>query len=124
MIETQEIRRTNARYLSDSVGGVTAFAEKLEKSQSQMSQVIGQKPIKNIGARLARQIESTFCKPNGWLDNVHFDKSGIASPTLSQTVITGLTPSTVEFARIYQQLSPDKQKLLSDTAKAFLLSKD
>jgi hypothetical protein len=34
------------------------------------------------------------------------------------------TQSTVEFARIYQQLPHDKQKLLSDTAKAFLLSKD
>lgn len=70
-MDINEIRRKNAHYLSESVGGITAFADKLDKSQPQISHLIGDKPIKNIGPKIARQIEKAFNKAHGWLDHPH-----------------------------------------------------
>lgn len=66
-----EIRRENARWLSTQCGGPTQFADKLELSQSRVSQLIGQNPIKNIGSATARKMEEAFGKPMGWLDTPH-----------------------------------------------------
>lgn len=89
-MDTNEIRRKNAHYLSELTGGITAFAEKLDKSQPQISHLIGDKPVKNIGAKIARQIEAAFNKPHGWLDHPH--------PELWPDTITGLhqKPANVE----------------------------
>jgi SOS-response transcriptional repressor LexA len=65
------IRRENLRALATDLGSITALAEFLGKSQSQMSRLIGRHPIKNIGDKLAAEIESAFSKPSGWLDWRH-----------------------------------------------------
>jgi hypothetical protein len=66
-----ETRWRNFRSLAGHRGGVTAAAEKLGKSQGQISHFGGKTPIKNIGDKLARQIESAYGKPLGWLDRDH-----------------------------------------------------
>lgn len=116
MYSIHEIRRKNARLLAESVGGVVAFSDKINKLQSQVSSFIGVRPTKNIGEKVAKQIEQAFNKPNGWLDKDH--------DFLQVNEKLHFSPETIEHARIYQQLPLDKQKLLSDTAKAFLVSKD
>jgi len=65
------IRRENLRALAHELGSITALAEYLGKSQSQMSRLIGRRPIKNIGDKLAAEIEDAFSKPSGWLDWRH-----------------------------------------------------
>jgi len=65
------IRRENLRALAHDKGSITALAEFLGKSQSQMSRLIGRHPIKNIGDKLAAEIEQAFSKPSGWLDWRH-----------------------------------------------------
>jgi len=65
------IRRENLRALAHDLGSITALAEFLGKSQSQMSRLIGRHPIKNIGDKLAAEIEQAFTKPSGWLDWRH-----------------------------------------------------
>lgn len=45
----KEIRRENLRSLAKSAGGITALADKLSRAQSQISHLIGNKPLKNIG---------------------------------------------------------------------------
>lgn len=65
-LTASQIRLWNARYLSnDSISGM---AEKIGKSQSQTGQFIGINPTRNIGNKIARQIESIYGKPEGWLD--------------------------------------------------------
>lgn len=71
MMNAKDIRRENLRALAKSIGGITALARMLGKSQSQISHLIGTNPIKNIGDRLAGQIEKVFNKPHGWLDHEH-----------------------------------------------------
>ena len=80
-----EIRLENARYLANSIGGVVAMAERLGKSQPQVSHFIGGNPVKNIGNKIARQIEEAFNKENGWLDNCHTESSDMAHNALSNT---------------------------------------
>ncbi len=70
-MNSKDIRRENLRALAKSIGGITALARMLGKSQSQISHLIGQNPIKNIGDRLAGQIEKVFSKAHGWLDHEH-----------------------------------------------------
>lgn len=49
-------------------GGLAALARDLGKGQAQLSQIGGASPIKNIGTRLAREIEQTLGFPAGWMD--------------------------------------------------------
>jgi len=68
-MNVKEIRRINLRVLARAVGGVTQLANRLSKSQSQISHLIGTHPVKNIGDKIAAQIERVFNKPHGWLDH-------------------------------------------------------
>ena len=79
-MNVKDIRRENLRSLAKSKGGISALAKILDKSQSQISHLIGSHPIKNIGDRLSLEIEKKFGKLHGWLDKEHFrvtDGSGI-----------------------------------------------
>lgn len=67
-MNVKSIRRENVRALAKSVGGISRLAIRLNKSQSQVSHLIGTSPIKNIGDKIASQIEIIFGKPAGWLD--------------------------------------------------------
>lgn len=67
----KDIRRENLRALAKQLGGITQLAERLGKSQSQISQLIGKSPSKNIGDKIATQVETSFEKPHGWMDTLH-----------------------------------------------------
>jgi len=67
-MEISDVRRANARFLALTVGGIGNMAFRMGKSQSQISHLIGEKPIKGIGNMIARQINVEFSKPAGWLD--------------------------------------------------------
>ncbi len=70
-MNVKDIRRENMRALARSIGGVSAIAQRLGKSQGQISHLIGTTPIKNIGDRIASEVEKEFKKPPGWLDKAH-----------------------------------------------------
>ena len=70
-MDISEIRRTNARKLADSIGGIVAMSQRLKKAQPQISHIMGAKAKRNIGSAVARQIEKAFNKENGWLDVPH-----------------------------------------------------
>lgn len=67
----EEIRRENARNLADQAGGQVEFGRALNMVPSQVSQIIGKTPVKNIGNSIAKRIEQAFNKPDGWLDVQH-----------------------------------------------------
>lgn len=67
-MEISDVRRANTRFLALTVGGIGSMAFRMGKSQSQISHLIGEKPIKGIGNMIARQINAEFGKPAGWLD--------------------------------------------------------
>lgn len=88
-MDSKSIRYQNTRILVDSVGGISSFAEKIGKGQSQTSQFAGTNPIKGIGNKVAREIEETFGKPHGWLDVLHQEDSDSLSDNLNQSYTDG-----------------------------------
>jgi hypothetical protein len=126
-----EIRLKNARYLANSAGGISAFAEKTGKSQPQISHLIGEKPIKNIGNKIAREIEKSFNQEKDWLDHAHYDLWEISKtvsflPDMQTTKVNkiqetpyGLTQEAIEFAKAWQELPPEEQ----DTLAAFVYAR-
>jgi phage repressor protein C with HTH and peptisase S24 domain len=72
----------NARHLASQAGSPAEFGRKTGMSDSQVSQLIGENPTKNIGNKIARRIEEAFDKNAGWLDAVHVNlKSSTAEAT-------------------------------------------
>ncbi|MGH8736253.1 MAG: LexA family protein [Burkholderiales bacterium] len=59
------------RELIRKAGGPADAARKLDMDDSQLSQIAGKHPSRNIGTTLARRIERAFRKPEGWLDMPH-----------------------------------------------------
>lgn len=80
------IRRENLRRLAEQRGGMARLAEALDRSLSQLSQLIGENPSGNIGNKFARYVEQALGLEHGWLDVLH------ATPT---TEMRG-TPSIFE----------------------------
>ena len=71
MATSSSIRLANLRVLMKKAGGPAEAARKLDMDDSQLSQIAGKNPIRNIGATLARRIEKAFHRPEGWLDVPH-----------------------------------------------------
>lgn len=85
IMDSKSIRYKNTRLLVEQVGGVSNFADKIGKGQSQTSQFAGTNPIKGIGNKVAREIEEVFNKPHGWLDIPHEDFSRL-EPNVSSPI--------------------------------------
>jgi hypothetical protein len=68
MAKIDEIRLDNARRLLAEAGGQKGMIEITGRSQSQISHLMGEKPIKPIGKRIAESLEDAFKKPKGWMD--------------------------------------------------------
>jgi hypothetical protein len=72
-----EIRHANLLLLIARAGGVGAFAEQIERSQSQVSQIKVRSPHsstgepRDIGDDLARHIETKLTLNVGWMDQIH-----------------------------------------------------
>ncbi|EPM6342145.1 LexA family protein [Vibrio parahaemolyticus] len=75
MKTAEEIRRENARELASQLGSYAAFADKIDRSSTQVSRFMGKGATTEIGPRMARHIEQCFNKPEGWLDVDHHPKS-------------------------------------------------
>src|SRR6476646_3109550 len=68
---SSSIRLDNLRELIKKAGGPAEAARKLDMDASQLSQIAGKNPVRNIGTTLARRIEQAFRRPEGWLDVPH-----------------------------------------------------
>jgi SOS-response transcriptional repressor LexA len=71
MNSVYDVRLSNMRLLIDQAGGNSAFAEKIERDPTMVSRCAGKNPRRQIGASLARHVESKLGLPTGWLDLVH-----------------------------------------------------
>lgn len=113
----KDIRRDNMRALAESIGGITAMAERLGKSQSQISHLIGYTPIKNIGDRIAAEVEKAFNKPFGWLDRDHFGITEEAATHAQRIVSQYITVPLISWveANQWQYLQKDYPPTRAET---------
>lgn len=106
-MDSKTIRYQNVRYLVEDVGGVSNFAEKISKGQSQTSQFAGSTPIKGIGNKIAREIEKVFGKEHGWLDVYHpelFDDRSNSSTSLKEVGSVNLQQLVSTFEEIFKRI--------------------
>lgn len=75
MKTVKEIRLENARLLVREAGGQKGMIEKTGRSQSQISQLMGDNAEKPIGDSIARSLEKACGKPRGWLDQDHAERN-------------------------------------------------
>jgi hypothetical protein len=91
MIDINEIRHRNVRALvrrleedagrtGERAGGLAMLAEKMGKSSAQVSHFAADDPIKNIGDKIAREIEVTFGLEYGWMDWPNWTDETAAPP--------------------------------------------
>jgi phage repressor protein C with HTH and peptisase S24 domain len=98
VMDSTEIRRANFRALveKEDKGVITSAANRLGRSQAQISHLIGSNPTKGIGKRLARVIEEAYGKPYGWLD-VRHDPEIDVKPLVEDAVGRAFDPSRYSF---------------------------
>lgn len=119
-MDSKTIRYNNTRILVDQVGGVSNFANKINKGQSQTSQFAGTTPIKGIGNKVAREIEEAFGKPHGWLDVLHQEDSNLLSNNLNMP--SSVVSNKELEALINSLIDLDEQgKLSTDLIKALMV---
>lgn len=68
-MDATTIRRLNITMLVEQSGGPTAFGERVERSQIQVSQWTSATKPKPIGGNLARDLEKKLGYEPGWLDH-------------------------------------------------------
>lgn len=111
LVDTNEIRRENARLLADQCGGVRRFAERIDRSESQASQIIGRTPTRNIGPAVARRLERIFDKPHGWLDVPHgLEAQGVREDAAQYTLT--LSPDALTIAEKWMQLPEELRSIV------------
>ena len=109
----EETRRSNARRLSDAVGGKAEFGRFLGMEASQVSQLIGPNPTKNIGNSIAKRIEVAFDFPAGYLDQDHpeivgMDRDGdpldirdaVLLPDARRVTVDAVTSPTIPIKKV------------------------
>lgn len=83
-MDIYETRRKNARALLEEAGGPKAFADKIGRLFTYVTQIAGPNPTKTIGFDNARHIEKCFNKPENWLDTPHY--TGISEAEIEQMI--------------------------------------
>lgn len=110
-MDVSEARRENVRALAEQVGGAQKFADRLDRSESQISQIIGENPVRNIGNRLARTIELAFNLEPGQLDQPP-DTANIRYTAIVQEIakdLNALDPSLQKAVREFvRNLKPSE----------------
>ena len=82
-MDIKQVRHRNVRLLVAQLGeeaerqgrrsgGMVVLAEMLGKSTAQVSRFAAEKPVTQIGDRIAREIEQVFAKERGWMDHVQW----------------------------------------------------
>jgi len=117
MDKIRETRRRNLRYLASILGGTTELARRLKREQSQISHVIGNNPTKNIGNRLAANIERTLNLPFDWLSHEH--EECIESSEV-QTRLSPILPNNFKKINTQEFIDTLKNELLREVEKKFI----
>lgn len=85
----REIRRDNMRELASRFSSRAKFSEFIERSPSQVNQIIGKTPSKGVGHNMAQLLEEKFDLPTGWMDTDHSTEAAPTQPIQSNATDLG-----------------------------------
>ena len=95
-MDISEIRCHNTRLLVDSYGTMARFADVMGRAHAQIGHWVGKNPTRNIGSKVAREIEQCTGKPRGWLDVYHVDSAEGLLPHDHQSLQAGRETAVVQ----------------------------
>lgn len=99
-MDVHDIRRERMRQLARTMQSDAELARRADIDPALLSRLIGRNPIKPIGYRLARKIETALSLQHGWLDQLDspIDLSGKLSrlPAPQQTLIGKLLDRPID----------------------------
>lgn len=90
MIDVKQQRKINIQKLIRKSGNQVKFAAKVGTSTSYVAQILSEKTRGDCGDKFARQIESGFALPEGWLDEDHDEKNVRMLPFFSASDVVML----------------------------------
>lgn len=110
-MDVNEIRREKTRRLArqltgDRESGFREIADKMDWSQSLTSQMLGSNANRKITDKRAREIESKFGKPHGWLDRQERE-SAPGNDLDEELLLQCLQEVRREIARLGLNLTPE-----------------
>jgi len=119
------IRLANAESLKKKCNSMADFARKLGKEPAQVRHWFNPNVNKNIGNKIAREIEAAFNKPHGWMDSIHEQAKG----NMTQSNIAAMpsnvdSPSSIpDIASLMSNATPRTTKALEEINQAALSGK-
>lgn len=137
MKSIEQIRQENIRRLRDLIG-TGALCEKLQRSDSQVSQWVNGSKHSETGkprhmrSSTARWIEERCALPNGWLDTDHHTTESvyelpshatIGAAERSAIYIHQLTPDELDLVSGFRLMGPELRDFMLEAAKKAILAK-
>ena len=137
-MEVADIRREKLRqYIKENFRTRAEFAEKIGKSPAQVSMWFMKKNEgkRDIGEKLAREIEKKLGLPKYWMDQRHDEVTDGSHASVSPQIIpnstnshgqlntASLTIKEIELLELFKQLDNNEQDLILKTMAAFSTKK-
>lgn len=79
-MDIKTLRWQKTRRLVSEAGGISRFADRIERSQQQANRFAGPNPVTGIGNKIARLIETAFGRKYGYLDKPEGSDSNLSEP--------------------------------------------
>ena len=129
MKKIEDIRRENLGLLRAEAGGVQRLADRLGKSQSQVSQWLnasansGSGKPRTISTASCREIERAIGKPEGWMDMQHQEAHVALVETDDAVELRRMlrdASAEIRLLSIYRMADSDQRKLIDAAVGAVL----
>ncbi|MBK8752334.1 MAG: hypothetical protein IPL99_12120 [Candidatus Competibacteraceae bacterium] len=104
------IRRNNLHRLLELHTDQNSLAEALGTLQGRISDFLSGR--RNVGNAIARRTEQAHQLPHGWMDVEHSDDAKMEGKV-------DLRADQIQLLHFYEQLSPDRQRVIRETASAY-----
>lgn len=124
MRKIEDVRRDNLRRLRDELGGVQGLADRLGKSQSQISQWLNAsthsatgKP-RTISSGSCRELEKALGRPDGWMDAEHQELAVVQTgeATALRKILSD-TSGEVRLLSVYRLADTDQRELIDGAVR-------
>jgi transcriptional regulator with XRE-family HTH domain len=129
MKKIEDVRRENLQRLREEIGSVGELAEKLGKSQSQVSQWLNASTHSSSGKRRTissgscREIEKAFGRPDGWMDIEHVPLAlAETSEANALRAILADASADLRLLSVYRLANADQREII-DSAVRLVIEK-
>jgi transcriptional regulator with XRE-family HTH domain len=124
MKKIEDVRRDNLRRLRDEIGSVQELADRLGKSQSQVSQWLNAsthslsgKP-RTISSASCREVELALNKPEGWMDVEHQDLAAVeTTQVVAIRKMLSDASDEVRLLSVYRLANTDQRKIIDSAVR-------